>query len=377
MNRLLLAAIPQLDPTPLAAPAALMWFLLVLTFFLHLLPMNFVLGGSIVALVARMRAARPGGEHSRELVRYFAKSMPIAVAAAVSFGVAPLLFVQALYGRLFFSGSVIMAWFWFAVIPLLMLAYYGTYLLAFQPQRLGGSTGLVAWTAAIIFVVIGFLYTNNMTMMLRPDAFVEKYARSAAGLQLNLDDPTLWPRFLHMLFGALAVTGIAIAHYGLWRKRRDADPAFGTWALRHGALWFCIPTGINILWGMWWLIALPKDVMLRFMGKNMFATGTLGLGILLGLASLFLMALAIYAPRPEKLVRVGSVAVLLTLVLMILSRDQVRRGALELAGFETNPWVAPQWGPIALFALLLVGAIATVLWMVLAYARSKPGRAEG
>jgi len=117
--------------------------------------------------------------------------------------------------------------------------------------------------------------------------------------------------------------------------------------------------------------------MLRFMGKNMFATGTLGLGILLGLASLFLMALAIYAPRPEKLVRVGSVAVLLTLVLMILSRDQVRRGALELAGFETNPWVAPQWGPIALFALLLVGAIATVLWMVLAYARSKPGRAEG
>ncbi len=373
----LLAAIPQLDPTPLAAPAALLWFLLILTFFLHLLPMNFVLGGSIVALVARVRAARPGGEHSRELARYFAKGMPIAVAAAVTFGVAPLLFVQALYGRLFFPASVLMAWFWFAVIPLLMLAYYGTYLLAYQPHRLGGATGLVAWTTAIFFVVIGFLYTNNMTLMLRPDAWVEKYARSAAGLQLNLDDPTLWPRFLHMLFGALAVTGIAVAHYGLWRRRRDADPAFGSWAMKHGALWFCIPTGINILWGMWWLIALPKDVMLRFMGKDMFATATLGLGILLGLASLFLMALAIYAPRPEKLVRIGSVAVLLTLVLMILSRDQVRRGALEAAGFEANPWVEPQWGLILLFALLLAGAVGAVVWMALAYARSGPGRAEG
>jgi hypothetical protein len=373
----LLAVIPQPDPTPLAAPAALLWFLLILTFFLHLLPMNFVLGGSIVALVARIRAARPGGEHSRELVRYFAKGMPIAVAAAVSFGVAPLLFVQALYGRLFFPSSVLMAWFWFAVIPLLMLAYYGTYLLAFQPHRLGGSTGLVAWTTAIFFVVIAFLYTSNMTLMLRPDAWVERYARSAAGLQLNLDDPTLWPRFLHMLFGALAVTGIAVAHYGLWRRRRDADPAFGSWAMKHGALWFCIPTGINILWGMWWLVALPKDVMLRFMGKDMFATATLGLGILLGLASLFLLALAVYAPRPEKLVRIGSVAVLLTLVLMILSRDQVRRGMLEAAGFEANPWVQPQWGPIALFALLLAGAVGAVAWMVLAYARSGPGRAEG
>ena len=128
---------------------------------------------------------------------------------------------------------------------------------------------------------------------------------------------------------------------------------------------------------MWWLIALPKDVMLRFMARNMFATGTLGLGILLGLVSLFLMALAIYAPRPEKLVRIGSVAVLLTLVLMILSRDQVRRGALEAAGFEANPWVEPQWGLILLFALLLAGAVGAVVWMALAYARSGPGRAEG
>ncbi len=378
MTPLVLAAIPRLDPAPLAGPAGLMGFLLLLTFFLHLVPMNFVLGGSLVALVARRRAARPGGEHARELVRYFARTMPIAVAAAVSFGVAPLLLVQALYGRLFFASSVLMAWSWFAVVPLLVIAYYGTYLLAFRTHGPGGATGLatglvtplVAAAAALVFVVIGWLYANNMTLMLRPDAWVETYARSAAGLHLNLGDPTLWPRFLHLLFGALAVTGIAVAHYGLWRRRRDADPAFGTWAIRQGALWFCVPTGINVLWGLGWLIALPREVMRRFMGDDGFATATLGSGILLGVASLVLLALAVYAPRPERLVRIGSVTLVLTLALMILSRDQVRRGMLDAAGFEPNPWVVPQWGPIALFALLLVGAVATIAWMVRAYARA-------
>lgn len=46
-------AIPQLDPAPLPAPVALLWFLLLLTFTLHVLPMDLVLGGSLLGAVAR------------------------------------------------------------------------------------------------------------------------------------------------------------------------------------------------------------------------------------------------------------------------------------------------------------------------------------
>ena len=53
------------------------------------------------------------------------------VAATVTLGVAPLLFVQELFGRVFFTSSILMAWFWLAIIALLIPAYYGVYLYAF------------------------------------------------------------------------------------------------------------------------------------------------------------------------------------------------------------------------------------------------------
>lgn len=370
MTGIPLAVIPRLDPLPLPAPSGLLWFLLTLTYFLHVLPMNFVLGGSVIALVSRsVGGDGPRAARHRELERWFSTAMPVAVAATVTFGVAPLLFVQALYGRLFFTGSVIMAWFWFAVIPLLLVGYYGSYLLAFRGDSLGKWSAVVAWISTLCFAVIAFLYTNNMTLMLRPDAFQAKYLHSGAGLQLNLDDPTLWPRYLHFLMSAIAVAGMAVAHYGLVRARRNAE--FGAWAVRHGTLWFVVATGASMGAGIWWLGALPRPILMRFMGGSPFAASMLGLGITFGLCTLVFMAMAITATDPRKPLRASGGALALTLVTMILARDQVRRGALEAAGFQVNPWVAPQWGPILLFAVLLVVALALVVWMVTAFARGR------
>jgi hypothetical protein len=370
-----LAVIPRLDPLPLPGPPGLLWFLLTLTYFLHVLPMNFVLGGSVIALASRSVGGDAGrAARHRELERWLSGAMPVAVAATVTFGVAPLLFVQALYGRLFFTSSVIMAWFWFAVIPLLLVGYYGTYLLAFRGERLGGAARVVAWISTLCFAAIAFLYTNNMTLMLRPDVFQAKYLHSGAGLQFNLDDPTLWPRYLHFLMSAIAVAGMAVAHYGLVRARRDAE--FGAWAVRHGALWFVVATVASMGAGIWWLGALPRAILARFMGRSPFAASMLGLGITFGLVTLVLMAMGITATDPRKPLRASGGALALTLITMILARDQVRQGALEMAGFHVNPWVAPQWGPILLFAGLLVAAIALVVWMVAAYARGR-GRTGG
>jgi hypothetical protein len=368
------ATIPALDPLPLPAPSGLLWSLLMLTFFLHLLPMNFVLGGSLIAAMARLRGRDPSRPHHRALADWFAKAMPISVAAAVSFGVAPLLFVQTLYGRLFFSSSVLMAWFWFGVIPLLLLAYYGTYLLGFRGDRLGGFATAVAWIVALFFVAIGFLYSNNMSLMLRPEFFAAKYG-SGSGWHLNLGDATLAPRFLHMLLGALAVAGMAVTHYGLFRLK--SDPEFGDWAIRHGTLWFLIPTIFNLLVGAWWLASLPREVMLDFMGRDGAATAILVAGALLGLTTLLLMAMWVYSPRPKLLARLAGTTLVLTLVAMIFTRDHVRQAMLRRAGVHSNPWVAPQWGPIAVFALLLVAALAVIVWMVAIFARGRKSPEAG
>jgi hypothetical protein len=371
MTPSLLLTIPDPDPLPLPAPGWLLWFLLMLTFLLHLLAMNLVLGGSILGGVSELLARKGGRTDHERLVAWLSKAMPVAVAATITLGVAPLLFVQVLYGRLFFSSSVIMAWPWLAVVPLLILAYYGVYLRAFKGESLGGSAPLVGWLAALIFVVIGFLYSNNMSMMLRPGVLLGKYLEDDRGFTLNLDDPTLFPRYLHFLLGAVAVAGMVVVVLGLLNRRRDAEHA--AWAIRYGSLWFAVTTALNMAVGIWWLVALPRETMMRFMGGNGFATALLGLGILLSLAVLLHMAMAAASARPARLATSGAALLALLLVVMVLTRDQVRRGALEAAGFEPVAWVAPQWGPILVFLALLVSALGAVGWMVRALARGTEG----
>lgn len=355
MLTLLAAAIPSADPLPLPAPPWLLWALLTITFVLHLVAMNFVLGGSVIAAVSRIR----GGDDDLRLARWIGKLMPTMVATTITFGVAPLLFVQTLYGRLFFTSSVLMAWFWWAVVPVLIVAYYGTYLLAFRGDRLGRDATWIASFVALLFTGVAFVYTNNMTLMLRADRFLTMYLEDARGVHLNLSDPTLIPRFLHLFLGALAVAGLIVAVYGLAKRR--ADEAHGLWAVRRGAQWFIVTTTLNLVAGIWWLAALPRDILLRFMSGA--AAIWLTLGAVGGFVALLLMVLAAREPEPRRFVHGSVAATGLTLIAMILSRDEVRRGVLTKLAYQPAVWIEPQWGVISIFVVLLVAAAATTIWM--------------
>lgn len=316
--------IPAADPLPLPSPPWLLWSLLLLTFFLHLLAMNFVLGGSILGIAARVRGLT-------ELTQWLRKTMPTMVAAAITFGVAPLLFLQALYGRLFFTSSVLMAWFWLAVVPLLIVAYYCAYALAFRGDR-----SLIAGLMTLIFLAIAFIYTNNMTLMLRADRFLPMFVADARGVQLNLSDPTLVPRYLHMVLGAIAVAGLVIA------LARISDAA-----TRFGAQWFVGATLVNMLTGTWWLLALPRGV---------FGYVALTLGAVCGFVAVLFAMVTWY--------RSAAALLSLALIAMIVTRDEVRQGMLTVARFVPTTEVAPQWGAIAVFAALLVAALGTTAWML-------------
>ena len=361
MNGFPLPPVPVPGPVPQPAPAWILWGLLVFTFMLHLLAMNFVVGGSVIGAVTARLGRRGGRPHHAALVHWLTQAMPIALAATITFGVAPLLFLQVLYGRLFFTSSVLLGWFWFAVVPLVMVAYYGTYLLAFKSESLGRWGGWIRWLTILIFVTISFIFTNNMSLMLRPDLFRAIYA-SGGTSHANLSDPTLWPRYLHFTLAAVAIGGMWVSGYGLVCRRRR--PEFGQWAMRYGAHWFSGVTALNLFMGFWFLFSLPRETMARFMGPVPVATAVLGLGIFAGMATMTVMFLAAHAPRPAPLVSGGIGGLLVTVVCMVLVRDQVRRGALATMNFEPVPWVEPQWTNISLFLVLFVAGAAAVVWMV-------------
>ncbi len=372
----MMAQFPQPDPVPLAAPGWLFQALLMLTFFLHLVPMNLVLGGSLIGALARARAARGARPHEAELARVIARALPVLVSTAVTMGVATLLFLQVLYGRALFVSSILMGWWWLAVVPLLILAYYGSYLLAFRDRDSTGAALMLAWTVAAIFGLVALIYGNNMTLMLKPASWTALYAASGSGHHLNLQDASLLPRHLHTFLGAIAVSGLGIALLGALRLK--ADPAFGRWAVRYGAFFCGAATALNVFAGLWWLATLPMEILLRFMGQDIAAMAALLGGIFLTFSGAGLLVLGAAStggsPRPYV---AGSAACLLPgILLMLFTRDTVRRVSLDLAGFKPVDWTAPQWGPIAIFVVLLIVALATIAWMARALARGSATTGE-
>jgi len=362
-------AIPQPDPLALPAPAWLLWALLLLMFFLHLIPMNLVLGGSIVGAIARVRGRRPDRPHEAQLAHIIVKAMPVLVSVTVTLGVAALLFLQVLYGRVFFVSAVVIGWWWLGVVGLLIVTYYAAYLMAMRESSLGAGGTFLAWLIAAVVGLIALIYGNNMTLMLKPAELVARYAADGSGAQLNLSDPALLPRHLHMVLGAIAVSGLAIAVLGVVRQAHDA--VFCRWALRYGAFVCVAATVVNIFAGLWWLAALPRDVLLQFMGRDMRAVGELLAGILLTLTGAGHTVLAVTGKRPALMVTISAATLLGGIAMMLLTRDTIRRLSLDLAGYQPVNWVAPQWGPIVIFAALLLVAVGTVVWMTRAFATSR------
>ena len=81
-----------------AIPVAWGWFefLLLLTFVLHLLFMNTMIGAAVISLVDNFRARK--GPLIGSLGWDISRKLPWIIAFTVTLGVAPLLFVQVLDG---------------------------------------------------------------------------------------------------------------------------------------------------------------------------------------------------------------------------------------------------------------------------------------
>ena len=212
----------------------------------------------------------------------------------------------------------------------------------------------------LLLLAIGFMYVNNFTLMLTPQRWLAMYRHSPAGANLNWREATLIPRYLHFVLGSFAIAGLAVFVGGVWQRSTQ----YGQWLLRHGSRWFVVPTVINYLVGMWFLVALPRPVLLDLFATNALGASLIGLGMLLPIAA---VAHVVLAARPDKTLlhaRLAIVTTLLTLVVMVAIRQLVRSAYvapfLRLDTLRTQP----QWGVIALFVGLFVGGLVTLYLML-------------
>lgn len=340
-----------LIPTPDTLQVPWGWFqvLLLLTLFLHIILMNVMLGSGVIALVNLFRA---GGEPT-PLARDISKKLPFAIAFTVNFGIAPLLFVQVLYGHFLYTSSVLMANFWIMVIPLLIFGYYMAYILDYHFDVLNTRRLLLIGLVVATLLTIAFLMTTNFTLLQHPESWT-RYLDRPGGLLLNLNDPTLFPRYLHFVVAAVAVGGLSLALLADWRLRRgdlEAAPM-----VRTGCNWFGIATIVNFGIGFWFFGTLPRQVM------DLNTTGGVLIAVLL-LTGIVLGALAVIASLQARLWATISFA-LPAIFVMITMREVVRAAYLRPFFSLAELKVVSQYSPMLVFVVTLVGGVLLVLWML-------------
>ncbi|MEE9289002.1 MAG: hypothetical protein V3U69_05380 [Bacteroidota bacterium] len=357
-----LVVVPDADAIGLPAPVWFLKTLLNVTFILHIIPMNFALGGGFIAAVSHFIGRKTGHAHHLMLSRSLSRMLPIAIAFTITLGVAPLLFLQVLYGQYFYTSSILLAWPWLTVIVLLILSYYGFYLYSFRWESLADRQLRVVLTSAILFAVIGFIFSNNMVLMLTPERWMSVYQESPHGVYLDLKDPMLFPRFLHFLVGSFAIAGLLVLIIGMGKLK--SEPDYGLWAIRHGIRWFLFPTLLQLGVGTWFLRSIRHDVMLQFMGGDQAATAYLVVGLSFVMITIVLMFLALNSDRPKGLAYAGICTTAVVLVMMSLMRDFVRDAYLKPYFDASEFSVQPQTAVVTLFLALLVISLGVVAWMV-------------
>jgi hypothetical protein len=217
--------LPSFDPLGLPAPLWILFGLKVFGFWVHLFFMNLWFAGLLVGL-ALARGDGPWAEPGRRLVY----ATPIFVALGVNAGVVPLLFLQVLYPQFFYTSTILQAWAWLTIIPVMIVAYYGiyVYVLGRKGSRDAWWVHAAGWTAAILFLAIGVMFATQMQFMTTVDRWAEMATPAAGGTIAAMGVALGAPAFqrLVMMFGlALGTTAAYIAFDASVLNRRSPQPS--------------------------------------------------------------------------------------------------------------------------------------------------------
>ena len=335
----------SLIPTADTIPVHWLWFqvLLIVTFFIHMILMNFLLGGSLLTVWDLLRG---------KLEKNASGSIPTLVALTVNFGVPPLLFVQVLYGHLFYSSSVMLAVPWILVIPILILAYYGAYIFVRQWDRAPvlSRGGLIFTSLALLY--ISFVFVNNNTLALRPERW-GIYFQDPGGWNLNLGEPTLWPRYLHFLLAALAIgaLGRAIAYHFSKIEEKERKEQ-----IKRNLKIFAWITVIQFAIGSWFWLTMPESVWKIFMGGSFFATAMMVAGWLLALLILH----SAFTNRLNSAMVLGGLQILV----MVIVRDLARGAYLKELFSPSQLENVGQFSPLIAFLLVFVVGLYALYYMI-------------
>jgi hypothetical protein len=329
------------------APTAFYLALYLGTFVLHLLPMAYVLAGSGVVVMRTLVGAKPADD---PLLDHLRQWLPFVLSAAITAGVAPLLFLQVLYPREFYTANLLLFSRWMAILPVLIVGFYSLYLTKGEwlwrqnwPLRAAVATIILA-----CFVFIGWSWTeNHLLSTAGQKVWTERYASG----RLSYWPSELVPRIGIWLGGVFPI----MAALALWPLSRNELPA-GT--LRRLTLFAAGGFIVSLSCLAWYLAVIDaggRDVILGASCRVWQVL--LAIGAALQIAAWIIIW---RADQPALLPRcLALLSVLISTASGAALREALRTSRLDLAALLPQHQAAAEVGGFWLFALfLLINATA-------------------
>lgn len=179
-----------------------LWLALYLsTFALHAVFVSYVVAGTGYALVQALRRSDDVvAEHVRD-------RLPFMLGLGITAGVAPLLFIQLLYQRRFYTANLLMGPRWGAVVPALIVGFYALYL-ARAATSIGWRRAALA-AGLLCFAFVAWSWTELHLLMEADPVWRAMYA---AGRRIY-GNAEVWPRLL-LWGGAMATVFACVAAHG-------------------------------------------------------------------------------------------------------------------------------------------------------------------
>lgn len=288
--------------------AALYLVLYLSTLIVHVALVSYVLVGSGWLAVRGVL-----GKSDDVVAARFRDWLPFMLGAAITAGVAPLLFVQILYQERFYTASLLMSHRWMAVVPALIVGFYALYLAKSEraarwPARWRAAIPTVA---ALCFLFVAWSWTEQHLLQLRPDRWVEMYGESS----MVHVEPQLAPRLLLWIGLAMPTAATFVG----WQVAGDAA------ALRRLRTVAWAGQGVALGAGAWLQAAMPAAARDAVLG----GTGLAVAGLVVA-AHAIAAAAWLVAPRsPRQGLAAATLGLLGALIAGALLRERMRLDALE------------------------------------------------
>lgn len=345
-------------PFGFPAPTALYLTLFVMTLLLHVIFMNYVLAGTAYLAFAGLVKRKPVETGNATIASILRDWMPFAVSAAITMGVAPILFVQILYKESFYTANLLLFHRWMSIVPVLIVGFYLTYLLKGSKLATGhvALRIFVGFGAAACFGFTALSWTENHLLSLDRAVWTGMYAKG----DIFYRSPEILPRLAMWFCGAFPTMATLVAWQLLSTQKNAPEPQRRRSA-RHIALIAAI--GLTAFVGsaivyFWIMSPESRHAVIGPMSKPyLFVAGS---GVVIQLAAWHLVFHGRRLTR--RLLLIASIGVIGTIFGAITARESIRISAIDFERLYPQHAEAATKGGLLVFIFFAVVNAAAIAW---------------